>query len=144
MKKALLIIFSLFLVGCSSQGVVNNQSMMKTTSDSKAILNFVVVQSPADNNDMLLFGDQFKAHISIDGRKIAKIGKNETTQTLVSPGSHKLSTRWDMGTKHVTLNFEADKIYYFAVGVAPVKSIVQYGDRASLTKLSKEEWESYN
>ncbi len=72
MKKALLIIFSLFLVGCSSQGVVNNQSMMKTTSDSKAILNFVVVQSPADNNDMLLFGDQFKAHISIDGRKIAK------------------------------------------------------------------------
>ena len=140
MKKVLLIIFSLFLGGCYSQGVVNNQSMIKSSSGSNAILNFVVKQTPNDIH-MLLY--RSKASIFIDGKKIAKIDKNETTQALISPGNHKISTKFGIGKRHFTYNFEANKIYYFAVGIAPVKGF-QYGDKASLTQLSKDEWESYN
>ncbi len=130
----------MFLVGCSSQGVVNNQSMIKTTSASKAILNFIVLQTPNDKNIIFY---KVKASILIDGKKIASLFKNESTQTLVSPGKHKISTKFELWPKDFTFNFEADKIYYFAVGIAPVKGL-QYGDRASLTQLTKEEWESYN
>ena len=41
------------LTGCYSQGVVNNQSLIKKTSNNDAILNFIVVQVQGDVETLL-------------------------------------------------------------------------------------------
>ena len=142
MKRIFLtLILGIFLTGCYSQGVVDNQSLIKKTSNNDAILNFIVVQVQGDV-ELLLWSP--KARVYVDGKQIAKLSKYEKTQAIVSPGKHKISTKWDFGMKHVTLNFEPKKTYYFGIGIAPKKKIWEYGPRATLTQLSKEEWEDYS
>ena len=142
MKKNLVIIlFSLVLTGCYSQGVIQNESMIKNSSEESVILNFIVKQTPNDRHVLLY---RSKASIFINGKKIAKLDKNETTQVILKPGKYKITTKFEVGKRHFSDSFEANKIYYFAVGLAPQKTLFQYADRASLTKLSKEEWENYN
>mgnify|MGYP006148135943 FL=1 len=143
MKKIFSILFfCLFLGGCYSQGTISeDRSIINSNSGPKAFLNFIVVQDLQDIHTLLWAP---KARVDIDGKKIAKLKKNQTTQISVTPGKHKISTKWDFGYTHVTLNFESGETYYFAIAVAPMKGAFQYGDRASLTKLSKEEWENYN
>tara|TARA_B100001964_G_scaffold197159_1_gene222051 strand:+ start:100 stop:453 length:354 start_codon:yes stop_codon:yes gene_type:complete len=114
------------------------------------LINFVVIQTPHDPNDFyqIFYTEKsFKASIFIDGKRISKSTIHEIVQKSVPSGKHKITTSWGgWGAlkNHATFNFEAGKTYYFGIGVGSIKGkIVDFGFRASLTTLSKEEWEEY-
>ena len=84
MKKIFgILFFCLFLGGCYSQGTISeDRSIINSNSGPKFFLNFIVVQDLQDIHTLLWAP---KARVDIDGKKIAKLKKNQTTQISVTP-----------------------------------------------------------
>ena len=146
MKKYFAILAFFILAGCYSTGTVQKSSMIKSAGN-QALINFVVIQDlAADQALAQLFGPINTAIIKINGKKIAAIKGKDLAQTKVSPGKHKISTRWSGNfiNTHATINFEAGKIYYFGIGEGAVTNKIEYGARAGIKKLTKEEWANYS
>ena len=144
--KKFLIIF-LVLTHCTSTGTIQKSSMVKDSTD-QAIVNFTVIQNLGEEEVLYqLFGSMNSAKIWIDGKKIGSIkNKGEIIQKMVSPGKHKISTEWSGNyflKTNVTSDFKKGENYYFGIGVGTTKGVVELGNRASIKKLTKTEWERY-
>ena len=95
MKKVILIIGTIFLLsGCASEGVVEKSSMIKKSSASDSLINFVVIQEPGEGDIGYLLAPTALAGILVDGKRIALLKKKEITQTNVSEGKHKITVYW--------------------------------------------------
>ena len=146
MKKYFIILL-LILTNCTSTGTIQKSSMVKD-STNKAIINFTVIQNLGEQEVLYqLFGSMNSAKIWIDGKKIGSIkNKGEIIQKLVSAGKHKISTEWSGNyflKTNVTSDFKKGENYYFGIGVGTTKGVVELGNRASIKKLTKTEWERY-